>query len=44
MKRKQPVLGVHAAPPRPTARAAFLLAVVLSLPFVLLAAIEWIWL
>jgi hypothetical protein len=39
----QTVMGVHAPPPRPTFGAACLLAIVLSLPFALLALVQVLW-
>ncbi|WP_216647211.1 hypothetical protein [Roseovarius sp. THAF9] len=43
-KARKPVRGVDAPSVRPTAYAAWLVAVVLSVPvFVVLSVIDWIW-
>jgi hypothetical protein len=41
MKRKKTVMGVYAAPARPTFAAALMVAIILSLPFAALAVIEF---
>jgi hypothetical protein len=43
-KPENRILDVHAAPPRPTLWAAFLLAVVLAGPVgVILSVVDWLW-
>jgi hypothetical protein len=42
MKADRTVMGIYAPPARPTARAALLLACLLSLPFAVLSLIEFL--